>query len=299
MPDALAAALTVLNAAAPVFLLGLVGVVWVRAGFAYDAGFVTRLVLNFCMPALLFSSLVARPPDPAAVGALAAAALGAYVAAGIAVAAGLALSGLSVRTWLVALVNGNTGNLGLPLLLFAFGPEGLAAGIVIFTVQLVLTYTVGIWLLSGAAAPRTLLRQPMLWGVLAGLAAALAGLAPPAPIQRSLELAGQPAIPLMLITLGVSVARLHGAGFGRALAMSLMRLPPCAAAAWGMAELFGLAALPAASLVIQMTTPGAVTSWLLAAQWRRAPDEVAGFVAVSTALAALHLPATLALLGPV
>jgi len=52
--------------------------------------------------------------------------------------------------------------------------------------------------------------------------------------------------------------------------------------------------LPLGVLVLQVSTPVAVTSYMLAAKYQARPDEVAGLVVVSTALSILTIPLTLA-----
>ena len=49
---------------------------------------------------------------------------------------------LDRRTFLAPLIFGNTGNLGLPLALFAFGDVGLGYAVVIFAVMAILSFTV-------------------------------------------------------------------------------------------------------------------------------------------------------------
>ena len=47
------------------------------------------------------------------------------------------------------LISGNTGNLGLPLCLFAFGDAGFGYAIIVFAVTSILAFTIGIWVVSG------------------------------------------------------------------------------------------------------------------------------------------------------
>ena len=134
--------LTVLEVVAPVFLLATVGFLWVKAGFEYRVEFVTRLAMTLSVPCLIFMALVRAEIEPSALAAVSAAALAAYAALGLLFWAGLRVAGMDRRTWLAPLVFGNTGNLGLPLALFAFGETGLGLAVVIFAVMAVLSFTV-------------------------------------------------------------------------------------------------------------------------------------------------------------
>ena len=51
------------------------------------------------------------------------------------------------------LISGNTGNLGLPLCLFAFGDAGFGYAIIVFAVTSILAFTIGIWVVSGEVHP--------------------------------------------------------------------------------------------------------------------------------------------------
>ena len=100
----------------------------------------------------------------------------------------------------------------------------------------------------------------------------------------------------MLITLGVAVARLHPRGIGRAVGLSLLKVAICLPLAWATASYFTLDPVAAAVLIVQVATPVAVTSYLLAAKYEADAEAVAGLVVASTLLSVGVLPATLAFL---
>ncbi|WP_308917096.1 AEC family transporter [Jannaschia sp. LMIT008] len=289
-------ALTVLQITAPVFLLAGIGFVWVRLGHAYDTAFVTRLAMTLAVPALILTALAGTDLDPAAVGRLALATLAAYAAAlGLFHLLCRALR-LEVRTYLAPLAFGNTGNLGLPLCLFAFGEAGLALGVVVFAVTAIGSFTLGLWIVAGGGSPLPALREPMVGAtILGGIMLAL-GWELPAVAANALGLVGQMAIPLMLITLGVAVARLRPSGMGRVAGLAATKLVAMTAMGWGMARAFGLDDVAAGVLILQMATPVAVTSYLLAAKYGADAERVAGLVVVSTLMAIAALPALLTVL---
>ncbi|MEL6210822.1 MAG: AEC family transporter, partial [Pseudomonadota bacterium] len=116
-------------------------------------------------------------------------------------------------------------------------------------------------------------------------------------LGRSVALAGQLGIPLMLITLGVAVAQLSPGRIGHAVWLSLVKAVLSAGAAFAVAGLFALDPVARAVLVLQMLTPVAVTSYLLAETYRADSQAVAGLVVVSTALSVAILPLVLAVLA--
>ena len=116
---------TVAGIVTPVFLMAAIGFAWVRLGFDYPLQFVTRLAMTLAVPCLVFTALMRAEADLGALAHVALASIAAHVAI-IAVAALAVKTGrLDSRTYLSPLIFGNTGNLGLPLALFAFGQEGL------------------------------------------------------------------------------------------------------------------------------------------------------------------------------
>jgi predicted permease len=289
-------ALTVLGIVAPVLLLGVAGFTWARAGYDYPIAFVTRMSMTLAVPCLIFTALMDAEIAPAALTALSVAALAAYGVV-LALSWGLvALTGLDRRAHVAPLAFGNTGNIGLPLALFAYGEAGLSLAVVVFAVMALFTFTVGLWLVAGAAAPARVLREPMLWAtVLGGLFLSM-GWQTPDWLTRSLTLVGQMAIPLMLITLGVAIARLRPGRLGRAVWLSAAKLALGLAAGVVAGRWFALEPTAFGVLVLQMATPVAVTSYLLAERYDADPDAVAGLVMVSTLMAVAAMPVTLSFL---
>lgn len=285
--------LTVLEVVAPVFLLALVGFAWAKSGFSYDIQFVTRMAMNLAVPALVFAALQKSVIAPAALSAVSLAAIAAYGAMTLVAWAFVRLAGLETRTYMAPLIFGNTGNLGLPLALFAFGEEGLGYAVVVFAISAIYVFTLGIWLVSGGASPARVLREPMVLATLAGGLFLWQGWHMPRFLTNTLELLGQMAIPLMLITLGVAVAGLRPGRLGRAFRISLLRAGLAVAVAWGVGRMFGLAPVPFGVLVLQISTPVAVTSYLLAEKYRADAGAVAGLVVVSTLLSVVTIPLTL------
>lgn len=288
--------LTVLEIVAPVFLLAAIGFTWCKAGFEYPIAFVTRMAMTLAVPCLIFTALMGTEVDPAALSVLGLAAFVAYVAVILATWALVRLSGLDSRTYLAPLSFGNTGNLGLPLALFAFGETGLGYAVVIFAVMAVITFTLGLWMVSGAGNPARVLREPIVGATLLGALFLALGWQTPLWLTNSLSLIGQLAIPLMLITLGVAVAGLKPGRMPQAALLSVVKLALCVAAGVAAGRLFGLDPVAFAVLVLQLATPVAVTSYLLAERYRVDANAVAGMVVVSTLLSVVALPAILAVL---
>jgi hypothetical protein len=288
--------LQILQITAPVFLLTLAGYVWARQKMPFDLEFITRLSVSFSMPCLIFAVLVKVEIDPAAFREIALASIVSYTALGLVLWLGLRVAGLSLRTYLAPGVFANTGNVGLPVALLAYGQEGLAFAIIIFAIMAILSFTIGIYVVAGTGKMSEALKQPLVYASVFGGVFAIQGWEVPVWLLNSLELAGQIAIPLMLLTLGVSIANLSVGEVGRAIVLSLAKLSISAAIAILVVQLFGLTGVARGVLVLQLIMPVAVTNYLLAERYRAEPGKVAGTVVVSTLISVATIPVALMLL---
>ena len=287
---------TVLQIVAPVFLLALIGVVWVRLGYEYRVQFVTRLAMTVGVPALIFTSLMNTEIERGALFATIWATCVVYFLITIVFFIVVKLWRLDVQTFLAPLIFGNTGNLGLPLALFAFGEVGLSYAVIVFAVMGIYSFTFGIWLVSGGGSPLKVIKEPLVGATLLGGLFMLQGWQTQLWMTNTLELIGQMAIPLMLITLGVALARLTAENVIRGVLLSFVKVIICTSMAFSIGQFFELAPIALAVLVLQVSTPVAVTSYLLAEKYGVEASEVASLVVVSTLLSIVTISITLAFL---
>ena len=90
------------------------------------------------------------------------------------------------------------------------------------------------------------------------------------------------AIPLMLITLGVAIARLRPRALGRAFWLCLVKLAICTAVPLAVGLAFGLPRLALGVLVLQVAPRWRSPPTCSRRSTDARPDEVAGLVVVST-----------------
>lgn len=275
---------------APVLICAAIGYGWVRSGQIFDVGFATNLITWLGAPCLVFHVLANLDIGAAALAAQAGAALAVIAANALIGAAILAVLRFSQRAYLPALMFANIGNMGLPLCYLAFGDIGLGFAIVVFAVNASLMFTVGMAIAAGTASLRAILRLPFLYAVVLGLGFSLAGIRPPAFINATAKLIGDFTIPLMLITLGVSLAGLGVRNLHRSLTVSVLRLAIGFATAVAVAHAFGLEGAARGALILQSAMPVAVFNYLFAQRYGTEPEAVAGVVVISTGLSFLTLP---------
>ena len=140
------------------------------------------------------------------------------------------------------------------------------------------------------------LKEPMVGATLLGTLFLWQGWRTPDFLTNTLDLIGQMAIPLMLITLGVAVARLKPKRIVQAFILSFAKYVICAAVALGIGLSLGLSDVPLAVLILQTATPVAVTAYLLAEKYGGDAEAVAGLVVVSTLMSVAAIPLLLTFL---
>ena len=277
------------------------------AGYAFgrftatDLEPLSRFTLVVLSPALIFGYLAtAEVPAVAMTRALG------YVLLYIAAAALLTLlvarlTGLAALAspLLLATVFTNSGNYGLPIILFAYGREGYLLGISVLAIHLVLMYPIGIWFATlGRESWRrgiviALSNPPVVAGLLA-MAVRLVGLPLPGGLLRAVRLVGDAGVPVILLLLGAQIARTRVEGNVKPIVVGAairMVLGPMLAVA--LTYPLGLTGLLARVLVLQHAMPTAAIMVLLALQYGARPDLVASITVVTTAVSAATVTAVL------
>ncbi|MFP6639880.1 MAG: AEC family transporter [Myxococcota bacterium] len=274
----------------PVYLCASIGYFWTRSGRSFDTDQATNLIMIIGGPCLVFSSLSDHDIDIDLMLEMFGATVLATGIMGILGAGLLRIWGLSVRTFVAPLSFGNTGNLGLPVCYFTFGPEGLALGVCFFAATSFLQFTVGQAIWSQELSLGRALRTPLVWATLAGLVTVGFDLSVPVWMTRTTTILGGFTIPLMQLALGVSIARLEVVRMGRSLGLSAIKLGLGAGVGFGVAALLGLEGAAAGVVVLNCAMPVAVFNYLFAERYGRSPNEVASVIVVSTLMSLLTLP---------
>lgn len=275
---------------APILICAGVGYVWAIKGPEYPVDFVTRAVMNIGAPCLIISSFSKSGIE---VGRLAEVAGAILVVMAVMLGLGFLLTrllGLPKSTFMPSLLFGNIGNMGLPLCLFAFGQIGLTLGLAIFLLVFSLHMSLGIAIVAGKGNLASLFRQPVLWATFIAVLLVTMDWQLPAWVDNTTRLLGGFTIPLMLITLGVSLASLKISEWKFSLLFSVTRVLGGFLVAIFVAGLLGLDRVERGVLVLQSSMPVAVFNYLLAVRYGKNPGEVAGMVVLSTLMAFILLP---------
>lgn len=211
------------------------------------------------------------------------------------------------RTALLAVILtvafGNTGNYGLPLVKFAFGTDALAVASLFYVTTTILFNTVGVVIASIGhmdlkSAMLGLFKVPVVYGVLLALLIKGTGIQLPLPLSRTIEIAANGAIPVMLILLGLELTRIEWShsfrAVGAGVAVKLLLGPVVGIL---LASLFGLQGHTRQGGVIEAAMPAAVATTVVATEYKLQPSLVTAIVFVGTALSPLTLTPLLVYLG--
>lgn len=275
---------------APILICAGLGFVWAKRGFDYPVEFVTRAVMNIGAPCLIVSSFSNSGVEAGIMLKIVAASLVIMLIMLVIGLVMIRLMRLSPSTFLPPLLFANIGNMGLPLCLFAFGETGLALGLAVFLVVFSLQMSLGIVIVAGRGNLLALLRQPVLWATIIAVALVVGDLSLPVWLDNSTRLLGGFTIPLMLMTLGVSLSDLKVLEWKHSLIFSIVRVAGGFGLGVLVAGLFGLQGVERGVVILQSSMPVAVFNYLLAMRYQREPGEVAAMVLLSTLLAFISLP---------
>jgi len=278
---------------APVFICSAFGIVWARMKLPFDNESITSLVTLIGTPCLVFGTLVGLELSIDSLLRIGAGSALTVIVTAAVIMPVLFLWRKSQRAFLPALAFPNVGNIGLPLCLFAFGQEGLALGISYFAVQAVTMFTVGNGIASGRFGVASLTRNPIIYSVAAALACIFGGIDVPKWIIDTADLMGGMCIPLLLMTLGVSLAKLRLSNLLDSLGVAVLRLVVGFGVGVFAAWLLEASPMETGVLILMSSMPVAIFPYLFAVRYNREPETIAGCVIVSTVLGFVTMPGLL------
>ena len=204
---------------------------------------------------------------------------------------------------LLTVMFGNAGNFGLSLNLFAFGEDAVAYAAIFFVTSAFLVYTLGVVLASwGKTNLRTAIvgvfKVPVIYAVIFALIYNLFSWQLPLPLDRTVSLLSDAAIPVMIVLLGIQLynSKLSKEIFPVGLS-NILRLVVSPILAIGLVALFNLEGSAYQAGVIEAAVPTAVLTTVLATEFDIEPALVTTAVVTSTLLSPLTITPLLAFLG--
>ncbi len=277
----------------PIFAIVLIGYLYARMR-PLDMAAANRMNMEIFTPALLLNVLADKSFDLTAYWQLALAGLVIVLGSGLLVWPLLRFLSVSPRTFIPAMMFTNTGNIGLPVSLFAFGEAGLNAAVMLFIATNTVHLTLGISIVNPHAHWRSLLKTPMIIATVLGLS--LSALQWPLPdlIAVPIDMLGKVSIPLMLFALGVRLIDIDLSDWRIGVAGAIL----CPLTGGIMLAILwpwlSLSPLQLAVLLSFAVLPPAVMNYIFAEQYCQEPRKVASIVLLGNVFSLLTLSLSLA-----
>lgn len=301
--------------ALPLYLLILIGYLLARYGKwpKTVAEALSRFVFVIAIPAMLFaltSDLSRLPPiDPRVLVAYFGGCFLIFGLGRVVSARWFHQDGVGQSVFSMGAIYGNTVMLGLPVVKAALGEAAVPSLALILVTNTLVMWTLATasveWARGGRLSPsgvlttlRSVLTNPVVASILLGTAWSLTGLPLPSGIRGTMNLLGQSAVPLALVTVGFSLAayRLRE-GLGEAVAMSALKLIGLPLLVWLIAWLVGLPPLETQVVVILSSIAVGVNAYLMAREFEALEGPMGTALLMSTVASAITVPLALLLTG--
>lgn len=281
----------------PIFVIAGIGFLLERR-LSGSVKVLSSVSFNALSPCLIFSQLVTSSLTAADAGRMAAFCILLTCIMGLAarITAGpLGLQGKTRTSFLLAVMFSNSGNFALPVILFAFGREGLSHASVYFVASAVVVYTLGVFIaVHGRHGFRRalsgLVRVPSLYALAAAAILLATRTTVPMAVMRPIGMLSDAAIPMMILVLGMQLKRAtfpaRPAAVLVAAALSLLVAPVIGIT---LTVLLGMTGLARDVAIVVSAMPAAVVTTVLALEFDLDSDFVTSVVFVSTLLSPLTL----------
>jgi predicted permease len=202
-------------------------------------------------------------------------------------------------------MTGNTGFLGVPMLVVLLGPAAIGPVLMVLTIDLVVFSTLVTLLITVARQGRITLStliplargivaNPMIVSMVAGLIWAKLHIPMPAPLGEFLALLGAAATPGALFAIGASLAERSAERLGPAIWLSTAKLVlhPLLVAATALL-IFGVEPYAAGVMIAAASLPVAGNVYILAQHFGVAAHRVSAAILISTAASIATVPAVI------
>ena len=186
----------------------------------------------------------------------------------------------------------NTGNMGVPICLFAYGTEGLGVSASITSLIILFHFTLGVFLADRKFNLQVILKNPPFYSILFSALILYNDINLPIFIINTTEWLMFATIFLILMSLGIALTRLKVFSLTNALISSFARMILGPIIGLLIIFYFDLSGFAAGVLLIQCSMPSAVLNYLVASIYspKKIVDSVASTIVVSTLMSFITLP---------
>ncbi len=270
----------------PVFLTIGIGYWYGKKDPKFDTKFITTFAGNFGLPAIIFYSLTTTNVSIELFLKFAY-----YITLYVIIFSIIGLIILKILKkdiyrLLPPLILPNTGNMGMPLCLFAYGKMGLAIATAITAMILVFHFSLNILLASKKFSLKPLLNCVPVYALLISLLFVYFKIPAPKFLENATFLIGYSTIFLVLMSLGVALSRLKVFLVKETVIYSFIRVIVGPIIGFAFVKFFNLSGVEAGVMFIQASMPSAVLTYLVSEIYstKKISSDIASTVALSTFL---------------
>ena len=282
--------LTILNIILPVIFVVFIGYLWNRYNKDFNPIAVTKLVANIGLPCLIYDSLTRSNLTINIYFKI-------FLSAVLVLAIGFLFGYLLIKIFRLPsiklttpLMHPNTGNMGIPLSLLAFGNEGLALAAGFASIVMVSHFTANTAISSGNYSLKRIILSPVLLSLIFSLIILFYKIEMPNFFNSITKILSGFVIPLVLLSLGISLSKINIKKLKIGFILGLFKLISGPFIGLLVVYLLKLDGNVARVVILQASMPAAILTYLIAAQNNSYDQEIGTAVFVSTIGSAFSIP---------
>lgn len=312
----------VIRAVVPSFAIAFIGYLLGRWDKSVHQKMVSNLIYYLFSPCLIFSSLHKRTFDPREFAIIGGAVL-VLIAAMFPLAAFFKKrAGVAENGYYLPIIFMSTGTLSLPISLLLYGNEGLAKAVMFHIVNILVMYSVGVYLVSGKANLFELLKIPALIATVIGIADSQLPFSHGTDqlsqilimLEQIIEVIGFGAIPLLILSFGYSLNESRLSDLKDGMTGGILRIAVGPALAFLLIYLLRMSGiLPVekgmdvlqqldlrtteAVIILNAAMPGPIMAYLLNVKFDNCPQKAAAMLTMGTLGGIVSIPLVLQLIN--
>ena len=185
----------------------------------------------------------------------------------------------------------NTGNMGVPICLFAYGTQGLGVASAIASVIILFHFTLGVFLAKKSFSFDILIKSPPVYAIIISVFFLYFEIDTPLFLENTTFLLTYATIFLVLMSLGIALTKFKFS-LKNSIILSLCRVLIGPLIAFALIYNFDLSGLAAGVLLIQSAMPSAILNYLVGSMYspKKIVDSVASTIVVSTLMSFITIP---------
>ncbi|MDA8688311.1 AEC family transporter [Candidatus Pelagibacter bacterium] len=186
----------------------------------------------------------------------------------------------------------NTGNMGIPICLFAYGKAGLGVASAIASVVILLHFTLGVLLAKKSFSLEILIKNMPIYGIIVSVIFLYFEWDVPGYLENTTFLLTYATIFLVLMSLGIALSRLKVVSWTHASILGSVRVIIGPIIGFGLIKFLNLNGFAAGVLLIQSCMPSAVLTYLVGSMYseKNVVDSVASVIVTSTIMSFITVP---------